>query len=116
MVLKTFWKTNSSNSITKYITFYKIIKEKDAKYPFAIFNTGRKSKPGTQWWCFLDIYPKKDLLLRRFTGFKKFIIDDLGVIDKLFNLQKFTIKKFKSKLYFVNFFHLFIPKEKYLKK
>ena len=66
--IENFWKTNSSNSITKYITFYKIIKEKDAKYPFAIFNTGRKSKPGTQWWCFLDIYPKKDLLLRRFTG------------------------------------------------
>ena len=49
------------------------------------------------WWSFLDIYPKKDLLLFDsfgFTGFKKFIIDnDLGAIDKLlFNLQKFNKK------------------------
>ena len=37
----------SSDSITKYINFYEIIKEKRAKYPFAIFNTGRENKPGT---------------------------------------------------------------------
>ena len=52
---------NSSNSITKYIKFYNIIKEKRAKYPFAIFNTNRENKPGTHWWRFLDIHPKKDL-------------------------------------------------------
>ena len=46
---------------------------------------------------FLDIYPKKELLLLNnfdFSGFKKFIIDnDLSVIGKLlFNLQKFNKK------------------------
>ena len=87
----------SSNSIAKYINFYEIIKEKDTKFPFAIFNTNRENKPGMHWWSFLDIYPKKDLLLFDsfgFTGFKKFIIDnDLGAIDKLlFNLQKFNKK------------------------
>ena len=46
---------------------------------------------------FLDIYPKKDLLLFDsfgITGFKKFVIDNyLSLIDKLlFNLQKFDKK------------------------
>ena len=34
----------SSESIKKYINFYNIIKEKRAKHPFAIFNTGRAEK------------------------------------------------------------------------
>ena len=94
---KTDMGVHSSNSIAKYINFYEIIKEKDTKFPFAIFNTNRENKPGMHWWSFLDIYPKKDLLLFDsfgFTGFKKFIIDnDLGAIDKLlFNLQKFNKK------------------------
>ena len=94
---KTDMGVYSSNSIAKYINFYEIIKEKDTKFPFAIFNTNRENKPGMHWWSFLDIYPKKDLLLFDsfgFTGFKKFIIDnDLGAIDKLlFNLQKFNKK------------------------
>ena len=94
---KNFMDVNSSNSITKYITFYEIIKVKNAKHSFAIFNTDRENKPGTHWWSFLDIYLKKDLLLFdsfRFTGFKKFIIDnDLDAVDKLsFNLQKFNKK------------------------
>ena len=75
---------------------YKLLrnnKRKRAKYPFAIFNTGRENKPGTCWWSFLDIYPKKDLLLFDsfdFVGFKQFIIDnDSAIIDNmLFNLKK----------------------------
>ena len=58
---KNFMGVYSSNSITKYIYFYEIIKEKNAKCPFAIFNTDRENKPGTHWWSFLDIYPEKDL-------------------------------------------------------
>ena len=54
---KNFMAVYSSNSITKYIYFYEIIKEKDAKCPFAIFNTDRENNPGTHWWSFLDIYP-----------------------------------------------------------
>ena len=64
----------SSDLITKYINFYNIIKEERAKYQFAIFNTDRENKPGTYWWSFLDICPKKVLLLfdsSRCVGFKK---------------------------------------------
>ena len=106
----------SSDSITKHINFCDIIKEKRAKYPFAIFNTDRENKPGTHWWSFLDIHlqfstlieninqgwvggaflifiKKKDLLLFDsfvFVAFKQFIIDnDSAIIDKmLFNLKK----------------------------
>ena len=49
----------TSDSITKYVKFYDIIKGKRAKYPFAIFNTDRENKPRTNWWSFLDINPKK---------------------------------------------------------
>ena len=42
---KNFMGVYSSNSITKYINFYEIIKAKNAKYPFAIFNTDRENKP-----------------------------------------------------------------------
>ena len=49
----------SSDSITKYINFYDIIKQKKAKYPFAIFNSDRENKPGTHWWSFLDFYQNK---------------------------------------------------------
>ena len=47
---------------------YKLLrnnKRKRAKYPFAIFNTDRENKPGTCWWSFLDIYPKKRLVIIR---------------------------------------------------
>ena len=53
----------SLESITKYINFYYIIKEKRVKYPFAIFNTDRENKPGTHWWSFLDIQPRKDVTI-----------------------------------------------------
>ena len=59
----------NSNSMTKFINYYKIIKEKDCCYPFAIFNTDRANKPGTHWWSFLNIYPKTELLLFDSQGF-----------------------------------------------
>ena len=82
-----------SDSITKYIDFYDIMKQKRAKYQFTIFNTDRENKPETHWWSFLDIYQKKDLLLFDsfgFVGFKQFIIDDDSTIidEMLFNLKK----------------------------
>ena len=105
---KNFMGVYSSNSITKYINFYEIIKAGNAKYLFAIFNTGRENIPRTHWWSFLDIYPKKDFLLFDsfgFTSFEKFIIDnDLSVIDKLlFNLQKFNEKDSKINLVSLTF-------------
>ena len=43
---KNYMGTYSIDSITKYIFFYEIIKRRNAKYPFAIFNTDKKNKPG----------------------------------------------------------------------
>ena len=85
-----------------------MIKEKRAKYLFAVFNTDRKNKPETHWWSFLDIYPKKDLLLFDsfgFTGFKQFIVDnDKNIIDKIkmLNLEK-LIKRHKNQSSLINF-------------
>ena len=46
---KLYMGVYSSDSITKYINFYDIIKEKRGIYPFAIFNSDRENKPGTHW-------------------------------------------------------------------
>ena len=80
-----------------FINYYKIIKEKDSCYPFAIFTTDRANKPGTHWWSFLNIYPKTGLLLfdsQGFQGLKYFIIDnDERTINKLlYNLNNFNKK------------------------
>ena len=69
------------------------MKEKDCRYPFAIFNTDRANRPGTHWWSFLNIYPKTELLLfviEGFEGLELFIIDDdEAIINKLlYNLNK----------------------------
>ena len=49
----------SMDSIARYVNFYKIIKRKSGKYPFAIFNRDEHDKPGTNWWSFIDIHPQK---------------------------------------------------------
>ena len=48
----------SSNSITKFINYYEIMKEKDGMYPFTIFNTDGSNKPRIHWWSFLNICQK----------------------------------------------------------
>ena len=40
-IKKNFIGVYSSNSVTRYISYYKIIKEKHCCYLFAIFNTDR---------------------------------------------------------------------------
>ena len=55
---KYYTGTYSIDSITKYINFYKIIKQRNAKYPFAIFNTDKENEPGVHWWSFMDIHQK----------------------------------------------------------
>ena len=47
-----------SDSVTKYINFYNIIKVRTAKYPFAIFNIDRENEPGSTS-SFLDIIQRK---------------------------------------------------------
>ena len=105
---RSFMAVYSSDSITKYINFYDIIKGKIAKYPFAIFNNNRENKPGTHWWSFLDIHPKRDLFLFDsfgFFGFKQFIVDnDKNILDKmLFDLEKFNKKDTKINLVTLTF-------------
>ena len=91
------------HSITTYIKFYEIIKKRNGKYPFAIFNTDKENKPGTHWWSFMVIYPKKNLLLfddLRLEGFKFFVVDnDEAIIGELlYNLKKCKVSLVNEKL------------------
>ena len=87
----------SIDSITRYINFYEIIKKRNEKYPFVIFNTDKHNKPGTHWWSFMDVHPKKNLLLfdsLGLEGFKFFVVDKVKVIKiKKNKNQKYKIKK-----------------------
>ena len=75
------------DSIRRYINFYEIIEKNNEKYPFAIFNTDKHNKPGTHWWSFMDIHPRKILLFFEslgLDGFKIFNVDnDENIIDEL---------------------------------
>ena len=86
----------SIDSITWYVNFYEII-IKNAKYPFAIFNTDKHNEPRTHWGSFMDIHtlphppPKKTLFENLgLDGFKMFVVDkNERIIDKiLFNFKK----------------------------
>ena len=85
-----------SNHINKFISFHKLVRDADKKYPFIIMNTDRSDKAGTHWWSFLDLHPKKEIFLFDsfgFEGFSKFIIDnDIKTLNKIL----FGIKKFKK--------------------
>ena len=85
--------TYSVDSITRYINFYKIIKRRDGKYPFEIFNTDKENKPGIHWWSFMDIHPKKNLFLFDSFGIedlKRFIVNnDQKILNELlYNFRK----------------------------
>ena len=88
--------TYSMNSITKYMNFYEIIKRRNGKYPFAIFNTDKENELGVHWWSFMDIHPKNNLFLFDSfgIGFKHFIVDnDQDIINKLlYNFKKCEVK------------------------
>ena len=89
--------TYAIDSITKYINFYEIIKRRNVKYPFAIFNTDKEKEPGIHWWSFLDIDSKNNLfLLDSFglEGFKLFTVnnDQQTINQLLYNFGKCKIK------------------------
>ena len=46
---KIYMGTYSVDSITKYINFYEIIKRRNAKYLFAVFNTDKENEIGVHW-------------------------------------------------------------------
>ena len=52
---KNYMGVYSSKNLTRYINFHNVINERNAKYPFAIFNADRNNKAGMHWWSFLDI-------------------------------------------------------------
>ena len=89
--------TFSIDSITKYVDFYSIIKNRNIKYPFAIFNMPKENEPGEHWWSFLDIQPKTNLFLFDFLGldgFKVFVVNNQEtVINKLL----YDLKRCQSK-------------------
>ena len=64
--------TYSIDSITKYINVYEIIRRRNAKYPFAIFNTDKHTHPGKHWWYFMDIHPENNLFFIRFSWIRGF--------------------------------------------
>ena len=89
--------TYSIDSITKYIHFCEIMKNRSNKYRFAIFNTDKYTQPGKHWWSFLDIQPKNNLFLfdcLGLEGFKLFVVNDKEeIINQL--LYNFNKSKFK---------------------
>ena len=94
---KDYMGTYSIDSITKYINFYEIIKQRNAKYPFAIFNTDKENEPDVHWWSFMDIHPKNNLFLFDsfgLEGFKLFIVNNYQQIinQLLYNFKKMRIK------------------------
>ena len=74
-----------------------MIKRRNGKYLFAIFNTDKENEPGVHWWSFMDIHPKNNLFLFDsfgIEGFKLFIVDnDQDIINKLlYNFKKCEVK------------------------
>ena len=89
--------TYSIDSITKYINFYEIIKQRSTKYLFAVFNTDKENESGIHWWSFMDIHPKNKLFLFDsfgLEGSKHFIVNnDQQIINQLL----YNFKKCESK-------------------
>ena len=89
--------TYSIDSITRYINFYEIIKRRDAKYPFAIFNTDKENEPGVDWWSFMDIHSKNNLFLFDSFGVEGFKIFIVNNDQKIINELPYNFKKYESK-------------------
>ena len=50
-----------SNSINHFVSLHKLMKEKNATYPYIKMNTDRSDKKGTHYWSFLDFHPLKQI-------------------------------------------------------
>ena len=90
---KNYTGTYSIDSITKYINFYEIIKRRNSKYPFTIFNIDKENEPGKHWWSFMGNHPENNLILfdsLGLEGFKLFVVNkkDQIINDLLFNFKK----------------------------
>ena len=85
------------DSITRYINFYEIIKIKNSKYPFAIFNTDKENEPGVDWWTFMDIHPKNNLFLFDSFGVEGFKLFTVNTDQKIINELFYNFRKCESK-------------------
>ena len=72
---KNYMGTFSIDSVMKYIDFYSVIKNRNAKYPFAIFNTAKENEPGKH----LGLY-----------GFKIFVVNnqETFINELLYNFKR----------------------------
>ena len=73
------------------------MKNRNTKYPFAIFNTSKENEPGTQWWSFLDIQSKNNLFLFNslgLDGFKVFVVNNQ---ETVINELLYDFKRCESK-------------------
>ena len=94
---KNYMGVYSMDKISRYINFYEIMKRKNSKYPFAIFNTDNHNQPGKHWWSFMDIHPLKNLSLFDsfgIEGFKFFFVDN---DEKIINELLYDFKKCEPK-------------------
>ena len=87
----------SIDSITKYINFYKIIKQRNAKYLFVIFNTDKENKPDVHWWSFMDIHPKNKLFLFDSFGLEGFRLSIVNNDQQIINQLFYNFNKCQSK-------------------
>ena len=55
---KNFVGVFPSNYVTRFISFNKMMTEKNC-YPFIIMNTDQSNKSGTHWWSFLNLHLRK---------------------------------------------------------
>ena len=92
--LKNYMGPYSVDSVTKYINFYKIIKQRNAKYPFAIFNTDKENKPGVH---FMDIHPKNKLFLFDSFGVEGFRLSIVNNDQQIINQLFYNFSKCQSK-------------------
>ena len=89
--------TYSIDSVTRYINFYEIIKWRNAKYPFAIFNTDKENEPGVHWWSFFDIQRKNNLFLFDSFGLERFKIFIVDNDQQIINALLYDFKECESK-------------------
>ena len=92
---KNYMGTYSIESITRYI--YEIIKIRNGKYQFAIFNTDKENEPGIHWWSFMDIHPKNNLFLFDSFGVECFKLFIENNDQKIINELLYNFRKCKSK-------------------
>ena len=102
-IKKIFIGVFPSNYVIKFISFHSMMTETGARYLFIIMNTDRSDKKCTHWWSFLDLHPKKEILLFDSFGFEDFK-DDPKIHNKILHgIEKFNKRDNKITLITLKF-------------